>query len=60
MKRFELTNNGLKELEIHEYLTIDGGFIFLAVLASAYVGIALFQAMENPKQIVDGFLDSLS
>ena len=60
MKNFELSTNGLKELEFHEYRVIDGGFVLLAALATAYLGIALFQAMENPERIVDGFLDSLS
>lgn len=55
MNALDLNSIGIKELNAKELQETDGGF--LLSLAVGYSILVIGLTMENPKGVLDGFLD---
>lgn len=59
MTKSELKSIGVIELVNDETKAINGGLI-LEMLAAAYLGVVIYEVMDNPKRVWNGIVDSLT
>lgn len=59
MTKSELKSFGVIEIVNDETKAINGGLL-LEMLAAAYLGVVIYEVMDNPKRVWNGIVDSLT